>query len=196
MRFDKGHKQQTRQRIVETAARRFRKDGVEAVGIAAMMADVGLTHGGFYAHFSSKEELVRAALEEGFAKTQVRRSEIMARTASGQQSLEAAIRHYLRPAHRDKPEHGCVAAALISEIARHGPETRAAFASSLNAGLEQFAASLPKEKSQDERERIAIAIFSTLLGALQMARAVPEKAMSDKILEVGVQAALGSLKVS
>ena len=64
MRFDKGHKEQTRRRIVETAARRFRKEGVEAVGIAGLMADAGLTHGGFYAHFASKEDLVRAALEE------------------------------------------------------------------------------------------------------------------------------------
>jgi TetR/AcrR family transcriptional repressor of nem operon len=72
MRYSKDHKQETRERIIRTAARRFREDGVEAVGVAALMADAGLTHGGFYAHFPSKEALVAAACAEGFGESQRR----------------------------------------------------------------------------------------------------------------------------
>ncbi len=102
MRFDKGHKEQTRRRIVETAARRFRKEGVEAVGIAGLMADAGLTHGGFYAHFASKEELVRAALEEASDQGRERRCKLLEKG----ENLEALVRSYLRPVHRDTPELG------------------------------------------------------------------------------------------
>lgn len=190
MRFDKGHKEQTRRRIVETAARRFRKEGVEAVGIAGLMADAGLTHGGFYAHFASKEDLVRAALDEASAQSQTRRAEVLTNTPTGAQSLEALVRFYLRPIHRDTPERGCVAAALISEIARHTPETRAAFTEQLTALLAQIAATLPAETAADAKERLAIGIFGVMLGTLQMARAVTDQAMSDRILEGGIAAAL------
>ena len=88
MRFDKGHKEQTRRRIVETAARRFRKEGVEAVGIAGLMADAGLTHGGFYAHFASKEELVRAALEEASDQSRELRAVLLEKG----ENLEALVR--------------------------------------------------------------------------------------------------------
>lgn len=189
MRFDKGHKEQTRRRIVETAARRFRKEGVEAVGIAGLMADAGLTHGGFYAHFASKEELVRAALDEASAQSQTRRAEVLAQ-APGPQSIEALVRFYLRPAHRDTPERGCAAAALIAEIARHEPETRAAFAARLSALLAQFEAALPVEMEPEQKQRRAIGIFGCLLGTLQMARAVTDPALSDKMLECGIEAAL------
>jgi TetR/AcrR family transcriptional repressor of nem operon len=191
MRFEKGHKEQTRQRIVETASRKFRKEGVAATGIASVMAEVGLTHGGFYAHFASKEELVRAALEAVLDRNQARRQKVLEEAArTGQQSLDALIRFYLRPAHRDAPERGCAASALITEIARHDPETRIVFTTRLHAVLAQFASTLPPELDDAIRERLAIGLFGTLLGCLQMARAVDDPAMSDKILECGAQAAL------
>jgi TetR/AcrR family transcriptional regulator, transcriptional repressor for nem operon len=190
MRFDKGHKEQTRRRIVETAARRFRKEGVEAVGIAGLMADAGLTHGGFYAHFASKEELVREALEEASEQSHARRAVVLERAEPGLQKLEALVRQYLRPTHRDTPEMGCAAAALIAEIARHEPETRAAFAARLTQLLEQYEAALPEDMEAEQRTRRAIGIFGALLGTLQMARAVTDPALSDKILESGIEAAL------
>jgi TetR/AcrR family transcriptional regulator, transcriptional repressor for nem operon len=190
MRFDKGHKEQTRRRIVETAAKRFRKEGVEAVGIAGLMADAGLTHGGFYAHFASKEELVRAALDEASEQSRARRAVVLERSEPGLQRLEAMVRSYLRPTHRDTPEMGCAAAALIAEIARHEPETRAAFAVRLTELLAQFEAALPAELPGEQRTRRAIGIFSAMLGALQMARAVTDPALSDKILESGIEAAM------
>ncbi len=186
MRFDKGHKEQTRRRIVETAARRFRKEGVEAVGIAGLMADAGLTHGGFYAHFASKEELVRAALEEASDQSRERRAVLLEKG----ESLEALVRSYLRPVHRDTPELGCAAAALIAEIARHEPETRSAFTGRLKELLAQFEAALPVDMPEEVRSRRAIGIFGTMLGTLQMARAVTDPVLSVKMLESGVEAAL------
>jgi TetR/AcrR family transcriptional regulator, transcriptional repressor for nem operon len=193
MRFDKGHKEQTRRRIVEIAAQRFRKEGVAAVGIAGLMADAGLTHGGFYAHFPSKEDLVRAALDEASAQNEARRSKVLEQTEPGAARAEALIRNYLRPAHRDAPELGCAAAALIAEIARHEPETRAAFTERLNGMLAQFETSLPTDLEPEIRRRRTIGIFATLLGALQMARAVDDPALSDSILDSGIEAALSQV---
>jgi TetR/AcrR family transcriptional regulator, transcriptional repressor for nem operon len=191
MRFDKGHKEQTRRRIVETAARRFRKEGVEAVGIAGLMADAGLTHGGFYAHFGSKEELVRAALEEASDQGRERRCRLLEKG----ESLEGLVRSYLRPVHRDTPELGCAAAALIAEIARHEPETRAAFTARLGELLAQFEAVMPVEMAVEQRQSRTIGIFAAMMGALQMARAVTDPVLSDKILESGVEAALALARV-
>ncbi|GAN81562.1 TetR/AcrR family transcriptional regulator [Acidocella aminolytica] len=189
MRFEKGHKEQTRRRIIETASHKFRKDGVAATGIAGLMADAGLTHGGFYAHFASKEELVRAALEEALSQNYASRQEVLDQ-AQGADSLEALVRFYLRPAHRDTPERGCAAAALVSEIARHEPETRAAFTTRLRRLLDQIASLLPPEMNAEARDSLAIGLFGTLLGCLQMARAVNDPALSTQILESGEQAAL------
>jgi len=190
MRFDKGHKEQTRRRIVETAARRFRKEGVEAVGIAGLMADAGLTHGGFYAHFASKEELVRAALEEASAQSAARRATVIEQAAPGLGPLEAMVRNYLRPAHRDAPEQGCAAAALIAEIARREPETRDDYAARLKELVAEFEAALPAEMEPEQKLHRAIGIFGVMLGTLQMSRAVTDPVISDKILESGIEAAL------
>src|SRR5277367_6434987 len=126
MRYEKGHKETTRRRIIETAAARFRKDGIESVGVADLMAEAGLTHGGFYSHFASKEDLVKAALEEASAHS-VRN--FARRIEEG--GLEAWIRGYLRKEHRDHPEKGCVAAALGSEVVRHPKTTRKVFSENL-----------------------------------------------------------------
>jgi TetR/AcrR family transcriptional repressor of nem operon len=180
MRFEKGHKAATRQRIVETAAERFRKDGIEAVGIAGLMADAGLTHGGFYAHFESKEALVREALQAAAAGSQARLER-----ACG---LEAYIRSYLRRSHRDTPERGCIVATLGAELARHAPETRAAFSEQIERLLARIAELLPA--SVESRREAAIGIFGVMSGTLQLARAVVGEARSDEILEAGIAAAL------
>lgn len=190
MRFTKGHKEQTRQTIIAAAARKFRKEGVAATGIAGLMADAGLTHGGFYAHFASKEELVRAALETALDQTMVRRQKILDSAAPGINSLEAWIRSYLRPSHRDTPEQGCVAASLAAEIARHEPQTRATFTARLRRLLAQVGAHLPAEMDEAAKERLTIGLFGLLLGCLQMARAVNDPVLADQILENGTQAAL------
>ena len=122
MRYEKGHKETTRQRIVETAAARFRRYGIEGVGVAEVMAEAGLTVGGFYSHFKSKEDLVRAAMEESATHAKERFNR---RIEEG--GLENWIRMYLRGSHRDHPEGGCTVAALASELARHPQGSRKAF---------------------------------------------------------------------
>jgi len=186
MRFEKGHKAATRQKIIETAAARFRKDGIAATGIAGLMAEAGLTHGGFYAHFSSKEELVREAMEAAAAASRAR----LERASAQSSGLEAYIRAYLRPAHRDAPAQGCFVAALGAELARHAPETRAAVAEKIETLLAHLAEQLPAEQSPEARFSMAIGIFGVLSGTLQLARAMVDETRSNQILESGIAAAL------
>ena len=190
MRYEKGHKEATRQRIVETAAARFRKDGIEGVGLADLMAEAGLTHGGFYSHFSSKEDLVRAAVEEASC---VSSSRFAKRTEEG--GLESWIRFYLQTSHRDHPERGCVAAALVGELARHPDSTRESFTENLSKVISSISGLLPGRQTPEVKRRTAIAIFSTLIGALQMARAVSDPALSEEILEAGTNTALAMAQI-
>jgi AcrR family transcriptional regulator len=123
MRYEKGHKDTTRQRIIDTASGQFRENGVAAVGIAGIMSGAGLTNGAFYAHFKSKEDLVETVLTNA-----LRRREERLRTASeANEGLEAVIREYLAPRHRDRPSGGCPTAALVAEVARHPKATRDVF---------------------------------------------------------------------
>lgn len=187
MRYEKGHKNATRTRIVDAASKRFRKDGVEAVGVARLMADAGLTHGGFYAHFGSKEDLLREAVADALANTRARLERAAGAEGGG---IEALVRTYLAPQHRDRPDRGCAAASLASEIARHTHPTRVAFTVEIDALVNFIAEQLP-EGEPHARRKTAIGIFSAMMGALQLARAVSDKSLSDQILESGVDAALG-----
>jgi AcrR family transcriptional regulator len=180
MRFEKGHKQATRQRIVEVASEKFRAEGVEAVGIAGLMAAAGLTHGGFYAHFESKEALVREALDAAFEASR----------AKYDKGLEGFLRSYLRPAHRDNPGRGCAFAALTAEIARHPAETRAAFSARMAGFIARIGALLPETLAAPARQQAAIGILGVMMGTLQMARAMTDEKFSSEILESGVTAAL------
>ena len=181
MRYEKGRKDATRKHIVEVASARFRKDGVEATGVVDLMADAGLTHGGFYSHFGSKEALVEAAtvaaLEKGRAQ--------LAKAATADDGVAGIVRAYLRPVHRDRPDRGCAFASLTSEIARGRGTTRAAMAREFNAHIDLIAAHLPGGDRS-----VAIAIFSVMMGAIQLARIVEDQTLSDRILESGAHAAL------
>src|SRR5436189_5654615 len=113
-RYAKEHKQATRRRIVETAGSRLKRDGIDGSGIAALMADVGLTNGAFYAHFDSKEDLVVAAVADQLREQR----EDLGAAAPGPAGAEQFLREYLSIRHRDSPEDGCPSAALLDEIAR------------------------------------------------------------------------------
>src|SRR5438445_1301293 len=173
MRYEKGHKDATRQRIVEVASRQFREHGVAAVGLAGIMSDAGLTNGAFYAHFKSKEDLVRQVLAESH-----RNETWQAAAESG--DFESAIRGYLSPKHRDNPGRGCPISALAAEIARHPKATRDAFTGKVTRVIERIAARLPVGTEQ-ERRRKAVAIYGLMVGTLQMARAVDDKQLSEEI---------------
>jgi TetR/AcrR family transcriptional repressor of nem operon len=185
MRYEKGHKEATRTRIVETAAARFRRDGIDAVGVADLMGEAGLTHGGFYSHFSSKEELVRATVELSAERGRARFCQRVAESG-----LEGWIRHYLRPGHRDHPERGCMIAALGSELARHPAGTRSVFGKKDGTLMGELIKQLPETVPAARRRQVAVGVFSTMVGALQLARLTRDEAASAEILEAGIAAAL------
>ena len=184
MRYEKGHKDATRKRIIDVASKRFRKEGLEAVGLAGLMADAGLTHGGFYAHFQSKEDLVREAVTDAFRQSNARFERAV---RDDEDRFAAIVNSYLIPEHRDRPDLGCVAAALVSEIARHTEPTRQAFTSQLNSLIDLVEAQLPP--GPPDRRKCATAIVALMMGSLQLARAETDVTRSAEILACGAEAA-------
>ncbi|HEX7944779.1 MAG TPA: TetR/AcrR family transcriptional regulator [Phenylobacterium sp.] len=182
MRYEKGRKDVSRRRITEVAAERFRRDGIAASGLAGIMSEAGLTNGAFYPHFGSKADLVRASLE---AALEEQTSQMREALAAG--GLEAVLAVYLSAEHRDNPGAGCASAALLPEVARQPTETRDVFAEQLAGLVDQFAETLPPQVR--DPQGVALGIYATLVGALQLARAVPSKALSDQILAAGAAAA-------
>jgi TetR/AcrR family transcriptional repressor of nem operon len=185
MRYEKGHKDTTRQHIIDVASRQFRGHGVAAVGLAGIMSDAGLTNGAFYSHFDSKEDLVQAVL----ANALDRRENRLRAVAADNAGLETMIRDYLSPRHRDRPDDGCPTAALVAEVARHPKATREAFTAKVSTFIELIATQI-SAGSAEARRRNAVAIYGMMVGTLQLARAVNDKKLSDEILESGVTAAL------
>jgi TetR/AcrR family transcriptional repressor of nem operon len=187
VRYEKGHKATTRRRIVGIAARRFRKGGIDAVGVADLMAGLGLTHGGFYAHFRSKEELLREALAVALAETQAK---WVHPAKKGKGGFEALVRAYLDEAHVTSPDRGCVCAALAPEIARRPRRTRDVFEKGLMKSIDALAAQLGGDKDPVARRRRAFAVIGVMMGTLQLARAVADEKLARQILRSGIEAAL------
>jgi TetR/AcrR family transcriptional regulator, transcriptional repressor for nem operon len=185
MRFEKGHKAATRRHIVDVASKCMRRDGVSAAGIAGIMNEAGLTKGAFSPHFESKEALVREAVASALADQQYRLDEDQQRGLD----LEGAIRSYLNRAHLEDAATGCPSAALLPEIARQPLPTRQAYGEGLRSYISTLAALLPDVGSAT-RDRRAMAIFGLMVGTLQFARAVPDAAQAEQILEGGVEAAM------
>ncbi|HEY4091831.1 MAG TPA: TetR/AcrR family transcriptional regulator [Luteibacter sp.] len=192
MRYDKGHKELTRQRIVEAASERFRADGIDAVGVVSLMGDVGLTQGGFYNHFPSKEDLVRECVASGVAAATQRMADRVA-TSRGER-YRALVNHYLSAEHRDNPASGCVAASLASELARRPEETRVVFTEGVGGMVEVIASTLPDTVRGKRRRVLATAVLSSMVGTLALARAVAGESMSDELLSVGRQSALALIE--
>jgi TetR/AcrR family transcriptional regulator, transcriptional repressor for nem operon len=181
MRYEKGRKDSSRIKILEVASERFRNDGIAASGLATIMSDAGLTNGAFYPHFASKAELVRESIATAL-ETQF--EQIAEALAAG--GPELAISTYLSEAHRDNPAKGCASAALLSEVARQPPETRQVYTDHFMSQMRQVAATLPHIK---DPEGVALSVFATLIGTLQLARAVEGKELSARILAAGKDAA-------
>src|SRR5688500_6285534 len=185
MRYAKGHKQATRQRILEAAGRRFKQDGIDGAGVAAVMSDAGLTNGAFYAHFASKEDLVANVLADQLrAQRQNFASQPPAR-----EGLEAFIRAYLSPEHRDQRADGCPSAALLDEIARRPAATRQVFTDELLGTADDVAARLDRTDAEAARTD-ALTILGFMIGALQLARALADRDLSDQLLARSREAAL------
>ena len=182
MRYEKGRKDESRRRIVEIASERFRSDGIAASGLAGIMKEAGLTNGAFYPHFPSKAALVSESLATTLAG---QAEQIREGLAAG--GLEAVIAAYLSPEHRDNPGKGCTSAALLPELARESVETRELYAERFLDITREMAAALPA--GTPDPEAVTLAIQATIIGTLQLARAVEGTGLSDRILAAGADAA-------
>ena len=178
MKKSKAETAKTRQRIVEVASEAFRNQGIDATGVAEIMAAAGLTHGGFYRHFDSKEELVREAIA-------LSRRDYFAETLSAaEQGAEALMKHfqeYVTPDYRDDIGGGCPLAANGSEIVRTDAKTRHNATEALRIW---FGKTAPYMRAQDDdgKAEMAISVVTNMIGALTMSRIVDDPVLSDQIL--------------
>jgi TetR/AcrR family transcriptional repressor of nem operon len=187
-RYGTEHKEATRRRIVETAARRLKRDGIDGSGIATLMADAGLTNGAFYAHFRSKGDLIASVVEE---ELRLQAAWVDA-LPPGRAGVEQLARAYLSPEHRDHPDAGCPSAALLDEIGRSDVLTRRAYTTGARTILDQIAARLAPDDPAVAHGR-ALSLFTIIIGTLQLSRAVADRDLSDELLEQGLGNALGFL---
>jgi TetR/AcrR family transcriptional repressor of nem operon len=181
MRKSREETAKTRERIVAAASAEFRRNGIAATGLNGLMAAAGLTHGGFYKHFSSKEELIAEATRH-FLDNVVRALAERARQMPQEDRLKTFLDGYLSIAHRDDPAQGCGFAAVGNELARAGDETRAAAAHSFQYMVDTLVEFLPERGRPDDIAR-AQTLTATVVGAVSLARAVGDPALSKQILE-------------
>jgi len=184
MRYEKGHKDTTHDRILEVAARRFRQEGIAGSGLAGIMSEAGLTNGAFYAHFSSKSEMVEKSLERA---TDEQWQQLEKQIDSGR--LLDIVRAYLSEEHRDHPDRGCPSAALLPEISRQQPATRHVYTESVKRLLNAVEKQLPDMPKGPTARETAIGTLGLLIGTLQLARAVHAPSFSEDILAAGTHVA-------
>jgi AcrR family transcriptional regulator len=187
-RYGKEHKQATRQRIIETAGRRFKRDGIDGSGIATLMADAGLTNGAFYAHFASKEDLVATAVAN---QLRDQRASIGA-LAPDLGGVEQYVRAYLSVQHRDNPDDGCPSAALLDEIGRCTDAVKRSYTDGLLVVIDDIAARLAPDDPPSARAK-TLSVFALMVGTLQLSRAVADQQLADEVLEQGIHNALALL---
>lgn len=190
MRYAKDHKAETHERIVKRAAVRLKERGAAGLGVAELMKEAGLTHGGFYAHFASRDALIGEAFVHAMEQT-AQRWRRRAETAPEGQGLAAIVDAYLTPEHRDNVGQGCALPALGAEVHRASPKTRKAFAARIEDMVEVLAGTMPAPTAKAAR-REAIAALATMMGALLLARMAGSGEFSEEILGVGRHAALGT----
>jgi TetR/AcrR family transcriptional repressor of nem operon len=182
VRLTREQAEQNRRLIVETASRMFRLQGLENVSVADVMKESGFTHGGFYNHFKSKDELASEAIASAFDHAANKLSDDIASGNDPQKALNAVLADYLSPAHRDTRTGGCPAPAFPVDAARSGKDVQAAFAEGVEAYLEIFAAQMGGDK-REARQR-AVALLSGIVGAVLLSRAVKkgDPKLSDELL--------------
>lgn len=180
-RYDSEHKAHTRQRIIATAGRRLKQDGIDGSGVAALMADAGLTNGAFYAHFQSKDDLVATVVADQLATQRA----VLAALPDGKAALAEFVRQYLSPQHRDDPGSGCPNAALLDEISRCDDAVRDSYTRGMQSIVEVIATHLSPEDPSASRTR-ALGLFTVLVATLQLARAVSDRELSDDVLRSGI----------
>lgn len=173
-----GRKQATHEKVLKAAARAIRSQGPAGVGVVEIMREAGLTHGGFYAHFASKDDMIAEAIGWMFEETRAR----LARNASdktGRAALHAIIDRYVSEAHRDDPGHGCPLPALVSDLPHLGADTREAFA----AGVKGMAQRMERYLPEKVRQADILPLIAQAVGAVALARAVGDTALSGQLLK-------------
>ena len=192
MRYSKEHKFQTHARIVKRASVRLREKGAHGIGVADLMKEAGLTHGGFYAHFDSRDAL----MIEAFTHAMDRSTEHWRKQSEGtsaEKRLSAIVNSYLSAEHRDNPGQGCAVPALAAEIARESAKTRKAFAGRMQQMVEMLAKQFQGAPPKAARKQ-AMATLATMMGSLVMARVAGNGEFSDEILKSGRDAILERAK--
>ncbi|HKW12145.1 MAG TPA: TetR/AcrR family transcriptional regulator [Gemmatimonadaceae bacterium] len=177
-------KEATHDRIVEAAARAIRRSGFEGAGVADIMKDVGLTHGGFYAHFESREAMLTEAADRAGAES-VAAAERAAATAPPNKALGALLKVYLSKEHLESVETGCATAALCSEIPRQTPQVRRAATRRIKEMIDVVARQSP-DWGQSGAHAHALVTTATMVGALVLARAVDDSRLSDALREAAL----------
>ena len=180
MRYQPEHKVQTHRKIVQDASRRVRAKGLTGAAVSAVMQDAGLTHGGFYKHFASKDELLMESLSEAFREMADTLADAAQRSRPGT-AWKTIVNLYLSPQHCAHPERGCPVAALAPELARTGKAVRRRISAEMAAYRSRLLSFMPGRRTAD-KERACVAIFSVLIGAVAMARIFPEPAERERVL--------------
>jgi TetR/AcrR family transcriptional repressor of nem operon len=178
-------KELTHERIVDAAARAIRRSGYNGTGVADIMKDAGLTHGGFYAHFGSREAMLAEAADRA-GRESVAVMERIAAAMPPEQALGAMMQAYLSKAHVEAVENGCVTAALCSEMPRQAPEVRRAATRRIKEMIDLVARQLPDWGQPHAHER-ALVTVATMIGALTLARAVDDPRLSDALREAALR---------
>jgi TetR/AcrR family transcriptional repressor of nem operon len=188
MKVTKEQAAQNRQRILDVAAQLFREHGFEGIGVADLMKEAGLTHGGFYGHFSSKDDLIAQASARELTRSLEHWSNFAGRASDD--PLSAVAGTYLTRSHRDNPGTGCVLAALGPDVSRQGPAVRRAVTDYVRSVCDLLV-KLVSGKSKAARRQKAISTYATLVGAMVLARAVDDRALSQEILDAGLASVKG-----
>jgi len=194
MRYSKEHKAETRARIVRKASVCLREKGTRGVGVADLMKEAGLTHGGFYAHFNSREALLVEAVADAMDRSIARWRKNAAELPEDER-LAAIVEAYLTPDHCDAPGRGCAVAALGAEIAREGDKAREMFADKLDEMIGTLAEQIPGKPAAEARSE-AIASLALMAGALILARGAGGGAFSAEVLAACRKAALKNCPAS
>lgn len=180
MRYHPEHKPEVHQKIVKDASRRIRAEGLTGAAVSTVMRDAGLTHGGFYKHFRSKGELLVESLSDGFRDIEDRLTEACNQSQPGT-AWKAIVKTYLSSEHCDHVECGCPLVALAPELARADGTMKPRIVAELVQYKTRMLPFMPGRRTAD-KERAFFAIFSTMIGAIEIARLLPDPAMREKVL--------------
>ena len=180
MRYRPEHKLETHQKIVKDASRRVRAEGLSGAAVSAVMKDAGMTHGGFYKHFGSKDDLHQESLREGFREIEDALAHAAEQSPSGE-AWKAIVKTYLSLDLCEHPDRGCPLAALAPELAGADKNMKPQIAAELVNYKGRMLPFMPGQRTTD-KERAFFAIFSTMIGAVEIARMLPDRAMREKVL--------------